>query len=1429
MNHLWRRFLSILLCMSLCSSCFALPAGAADEQEEAGDGAVETFAEETATQETTAVTVPETTIAAEQETTIATEPEESEPAEIYVGTLTYWDQNMIVEVECTQEDNVPASAQIVFTKIDKRNEQFSGYWEQAEEFLAQNGCREMNFAQFWSIGLEADGIPVALSSELKITIKYVHYTDAVQKSGTEKLHLVSFPQNADLKLIDYTVIESAPDGSGGMLIRKISFTGHAGGTFGLAKTADQNKTVSAAAGNCTVEAEFGTDAQFPENVELEVSQVSVSTEAYDTYFAKTRNDLQSQVSGSLVYAQYFDVSFLLDGQELEPAAAVDMTLGFDEGIPMGQAQDLRVIHFLDDGTWELLPVTIVAQEAGENEGEIRVKAISFEQSSFSVIGIIVLDKGKTVNVRVDGERFTHVSESSEITVTKVWRDENGEREDADVHANDTVTVELCRVTEVNGQTQYETVQTGTLKASTIEAEDWTYTFRGVVGERSDIYAICETKVTSGDPEVAATYQSAIATTQTFSETWTQTDTLVDGGYYLIKTPLPSGQQWHLRAASSEDVLRNQSAPSNPYSILEGLGDIYTAYSIWQAIDNGDGSWSFYNSFGRKKYLALSGDLWTVSAVKSKEAGTDLIISDGYIYSTVNGEAKYLRFPLEDYHNGKFVAADQVNASKVMFYEYDCQIVTCNVTVTNTKNFSPKDHLPSVNADVSKRIDWLGDGVANPDTDADNQPQETRQDLYRLYLDYKPLNDATGLDLLLVLDASESMGNEDAVVVYEDGTTSKGRTRAEALYEALKAFIPSFLPDGTRNRLCIVVFDKDTAILHEWTSDRNTVLASIGDESYYIGSGTNYEGALIRAHEAFTYLGYSSNDKAMIFMSDGEPSMYVVGNDGEELGNVTMPMGNKYGFASGGPVSTLPTGWDALWSEDIATEYAGYASTSFQRYNPDVAIGTIAFNFKDGVPQILKDIATKPQFVWDLKADKGGTAGLVEAMNLIASITPTNVAVIDVLSEDVELHDDSDFKVTVTDTDGTEIVLYDNGKLTAQGKVVLDNNNPISIVGREVRMTFKADYKVVHENTYTLSFNVRPKQQAFDRYADADGTYLNTGSQNTDYSGNNSSSGREGYYANDETARVVWDFANVANEKSYSEFMPVIQVRDGSLTVQKIDVNTGAALSGVEFTLYRMAEDGSYIVVDAKETDSNGIVKFDHLRLAVFDTGYTYYLEETKPLAGYIPMEDIVELKLYQDGVVINTENELVKVLPNGVLQVGNEGFTTFAFTKVAAEDTTKVLKGAEFVIYRLVCTNTAHDHGTLLDPQNIGACWVEYDRQTTGEDGRISFILPINSTYRLIETKAPGGYSLPAGQWGISIGMDDAISFTAVASEGGKQPPAFAINGEGTYTVTNMKPMQIPTTGGLGTGLYHWIGLTAMVAGIWLVILSFKRRTNSYS
>ena len=47
---------------------------------------------------------------------------------------------------------------------------------------------------------------------------------------------------------------------------------------------------------------------------------------------------------------------------------------------------------------------------------------------------------------------------------------------------------------------------------------------------------------------------------------------------------------------------------------------------------------------------------------------------------------------------------------------------------------------------------------------------------------------------------------------------------------------------------------------------------------YNGDGTNYEGALSRAHEALVQCGYSTNAKAMIFLSDGKPTVYINGND-----------------------------------------------------------------------------------------------------------------------------------------------------------------------------------------------------------------------------------------------------------------------------------------------------------------------------------------------------------------------------------------------------------------------------------------------------------------------------------------------------------------------------------------------------------------------
>ena len=159
------------------------------------------------------------------------------------------------------------------------------------------------------------------------------------------------------------------------------------------------------------------------------------------------------------------------------------------------------------------------------------------------------------------------------------------------------------------------------------------------------------------------------------------------------------------------------------------------------------------------------------------------------------------------------------------------------------------------------------------------------------------------------------------------------------------------------------------------------------------------------------------------------------------------------------------------------------------------------------------------------------------------------------------------------------------------------------------------------------------------------------------------------------------------------------------------------------------------------------------------------------------------------------------------------------FTKVKAENTSEGLTGAEFRLYLLTCTDSGHTHSELIDPANPADCWTLKDTQTSDPEVAFTGLLP--GEYRLVETKAPKGRALPAGQWKVVVSEGKGITITAV---GTTQPPAFAVGENGERLLPNMRPADVPSSGGMGTIPFMILGVLLMGGGLLMGFYLRKRR-----
>ena len=174
-------------------------------------------------------------------------------------------------------------------------------------------------------------------------------------------------------------------------------------------------------------------------------------------------------------------------------------------------------------------------------------------------------------------------------------------------------------------------------------------------------------------------------------------------------------------------------------------------------------------------------------------------------------------------------------------------------------------------------------------------------------------------------------------------------------------------------------------------------------------------------------------------------------------------------------------------------------------------------------------------------------------------------------------------------------------------------------------------------------------------------------------------------------------------------------------------------------------------------------------------------------------------------------------------------------TKVDGTDTTKVLKDAEFKLYRKNSSNT-NEYVKVENDKVTG--WTTNENEASvlksGEDGKFVVKGLDDGTYYLKETKAPSEYNLLTSDIKLEIkaattngqnwnGTDNALTDIQIKVNDGA--PTSGTNGTVSTTVENKKGSLLPSTGGIGTTIFYVIGGILMV-GAGVILVSRRRRSK---
>ena len=232
--------------------------------------------------------------------------------------------------------------------------------------------------------------------------------------------------------------------------------------------------------------------------------------------------------------------------------------------------------------------------------------------------------------------------------------------------------------------------------------------------------------------------------------------------------------------------------------------------------------------------------------------------------------------------------------------------------------------------------------------------------------------------------------------------------------------------------------------------------------------------------------------------------------------------------------------------------------------------------------------------------------------------------------------------------------------------------------------------------------------------------------------------------------------------AYIHFKVKIVEEKGSLTINKVDAETGRALAGVTYRLY---DSTGKKVADAT-TGADGKAVFADL-----PQGKYSYQEISAP-SGYVV--DNTKYQITITATVLNITHKRTNALAKGSITV----------RKVDA--TGAPLVGAEL----------------LLETSSDGKTWTEVSRITTDKTGSAKWSdLKIGVQYRITETKAPAGYTL----------LTEPL-FTGTLDSN---------NRDITITACNNAGFVLPFTGGTGFTTYIVLAALMLCIGVY-----FCKRSN---
>lgn len=673
------------------------------------------------------------------------------------------------------------------------------------------------------------------------------------------------------------------------------------------------------------------------------------------------------------------------------------------------------------------------------------------------------------------------------------------------------------------------------------------------------------------------------------------------------------------------------------------------------------------------------------------------------------------------------------------------------------------------------------------------------DTYTLNLNVKGRRSSTSqtvsqpVDIALVLDVSGSMSN-----------SMGGTSKLVALKKAAKKFLTNtanknaaIAANGNKIRVSLVKFASDAQIVNDLTDNMNTLRASV--DALQAGGATRADYGLEKANAVLANARTNAK-KVVVFFTDGEPNSHSGFDD--DVADAAVKN-----------AKTLKDSRTTIYSVGVFSK-ANPSDTS-GRFN--AYMNAVSSNYPNATT--YKNLGTKVDGgnYYMIASDSEGLSKVFE--DIQQTITTTNgytgVTIQDTLSEYAEFADADHPAKTA------KVVANGDTDVTAQWN--------IKVNGKTITASPKSTEPLPDGVTYTLQFDIKPTQRAYDDYvanknAGKDGYNGVIGSADSDAAGNATSVDKSGFYTNDSACLAYSGDGEThdCSDTSYTE-RPVDQVKTGAITVQKkwADADGKASSEGnPESVMFTLQIDG----IDSKRE-----------AMATADTGWTASFENLAPGHTYKVIEKAVEgyETSYESQEVAITADELWKAkfdvnTADNVMQ-WNVTVTNTHKKSALAEGSIKVSKSISGREWKngdsfnfTIVGSGSTQNAPLPDPASVAIGTNAANHEANF--GEIVYKTDGTYTYTVKETKptnAIAGLHYSQAEYTVTVTVPANMGTPTVSIKQVKDDNGTTVDNQSAnvakFTNTYVAVSALPLTG--GTTDRQWLFVGGVVGGLAVLLI----------